>query len=92
VTSTDAREQHRRRKILVTSSSVTHDNAEAPTARRWLSVKDIAADLSISIHTAYKWSARGEPWFPRAIRLRNGDLRVRRDWYEHWLVAMEQGR
>jgi len=56
---------------------------------RWLSVKDIAADLSISIHTAYKWSSRGEPWFPRTIRLRNGDLRVRRDWYEIWLARME---
>jgi len=56
---------------------------------RWLSVKEIAADLSISIHTAYKWSARGEPWFPRAIRLHNGDLRVRRDWYELWLARMD---
>jgi len=59
-----------------------------PTAR-WLSVKDIATDLSISIHTAYKWSSRGEPWFPRTIRLRNGDLRVRSDWYEVWLARME---
>jgi predicted DNA-binding transcriptional regulator AlpA len=59
---------------------------------RWLSVKDIAADLSISIHTAYKWSSRGEPWFPRTIRLRNGDLRVRRDWYELWLARMEPQR
>lgn len=58
---------------------------------RWLSVKAIAADLGISISTAYKWSARGAPWFPRSIRLRNGDLRVRRDWYESWLVAMEDG-
>lgn len=56
---------------------------------RWLSVRDIAADLSVSVHTAYKWSARGEPWFPRTIRLRNGVLRVRRDWYEHWLSRLE---
>jgi hypothetical protein len=60
-------------------------------AGRWLSVKEIAADLSVSIHTAYKWSARGEPWFPRTIRLHNGDLRVRRDWYELWLARMEGG-
>jgi len=56
---------------------------------RWLSVKDISADLGISINTAYKWSARGEPWFPHSIRLRNGDLRVRRDWYEAWLADLD---
>lgn len=63
--------------------------AAAPTTPRWLSVKDISEDLSISIHTAYKWSARGEPWFPRMIRLRNGEIRIRRDWYELWLERME---
>jgi predicted DNA-binding transcriptional regulator AlpA len=61
----------------------------APATPRWLSVKEIAADLGISVSTAYKWSARGDPWFPRSIRLRNGDLRVRRDWYEVWLTGME---
>lgn len=57
---------------------------------RWLSTRQIAADLDVSASTAYKWSARGDPWFPRSIRLRNGDIRVRRDWYEQWLAAMEQ--
>lgn len=55
---------------------------------RWLSVRDIADDLSVSISTLYKWSSRGEPDFPKAIRLRNGDLRVRRDWYEAWLEKL----
>ncbi len=57
---------------------------------RWLSIRQIADDLGVSPHTAYKWSARGEPWFPRTIRLRNGDIRVRRDWYETWLSKLEQ--
>jgi predicted DNA-binding transcriptional regulator AlpA len=57
---------------------------------RWLSIRQIADDLGVSAHTAYKWSARGEPWFPRTIRLRNGDIRVRRDWYEAWLSKLEQ--
>ncbi len=56
---------------------------------RWLSIRDIADDLGISVHTVYKWSARGEPDFPQTIRLRNGDLRVRRDWYEAWLRNLE---
>jgi predicted DNA-binding transcriptional regulator AlpA len=64
-----------------------------PTAEglpRWLTIRQVADDLGISLHTAYKWSARGRPHFPRKIRLRNGDIRVRRDWYESWLAEMEQ--
>ena len=34
--------------------------------------------------------SRGAPWFPRSIRLRNGDIHVRRDWYETWLGELEQ--
>lgn len=59
-----------------------------PTGQRWLGIKDIAADLGVSVHTVYKWSARGEPDFPPVIRLRNGELRVRRDRYESWLEAL----
>jgi predicted DNA-binding transcriptional regulator AlpA len=57
---------------------------------RWLSIRQIAGDLGVSSSTAYKWSARGVPWFPPSIRLHNGDIRVRRDWYEQWLAALEQ--
>ena len=57
---------------------------------RWLSIRQIAVDLGVSTSTAYKWSARGAPWFPRCIRLHNGDIRVRRDWYEVWLGELEQ--
>jgi predicted DNA-binding transcriptional regulator AlpA len=61
-----------------------------PGASRWLSIRQIADDLGVSTSTTYKWSARGAPWFPRAIRLRNGDIRVRRDLYEAWLKSLEQ--
>jgi predicted DNA-binding transcriptional regulator AlpA len=66
-----------------------HDQSPDDDVPRWLSVREIAADLSVSMHTVYKWSAKGEPWFPKTIRLRNGDLRVRRDWYEAWLKHLE---
>jgi hypothetical protein len=62
---------------------------QANDGHRWWSIKDIAEDLCISLNTAYKWSSRGEPWFPRSIRLANGEKRVRRDWYEEWLAGME---
>ncbi len=56
---------------------------------RWWSIQDIAADLGVSINTAYKWSSRGHPDFPRTVRLRNGAVRVRDDWYEEWLSRLE---
>ncbi len=56
---------------------------------RWLDIRQIYDDLGVSSSTAYKWSARGSPWFPRSIRLHNGDIRVRRDWHETSLDALE---
>jgi predicted DNA-binding transcriptional regulator AlpA len=66
---------------------------QAPTHRtggRWWSIPDIAEDLGVSINTAYKWSSRGQPDFPRTVRLRNGAVRVRDDWYEEWLSRLER--
>lgn len=71
------------------ASSLTEEIARDPSASRWLSIRQIADDLGVSTSTAYKWSARGRPWFPRSIRLKNGDIRVRRDWYEEWLSCLE---
>jgi predicted DNA-binding transcriptional regulator AlpA len=62
---------------------------ETDASGRWMTIREIATDLAVSPSTVYKWSARGRPWFPRAIRLRNGDVRVRRDWYESWLGEHE---
>jgi predicted DNA-binding transcriptional regulator AlpA len=39
---------------------------------RWLSIRQIAGDLGVSSSMAYKWSARGVPWFPRTVRLHKG--------------------
>jgi predicted DNA-binding transcriptional regulator AlpA len=61
-----------------------------PLEARWLRIREIAGDLGVSTSTAYKWSARGSPWFPRSIRLQNGDIRVRSDWYETWLGELER--
>ncbi len=63
--------------------------ARSGSPTRWLTIREIAEDLGVSTSTVYKWSARGRPFFPRSIRLRNGDIRVRRDCYEAWLEEME---
>lgn len=62
------------------------------STRHWMTIRQIADDLSVSLNTVYKWSARGWPWFPKAIRLRNGDVRIRRDWYEAWLAEQPTHR
>ena len=54
---------------------------------RWLSIRQIARDLGVSSSTAYKWSAGACRGSPAAIRLHNGDIRVRRDWYEQSLAG-----
>lgn len=51
----------------------------------WLGMGAVAEALGVSIHTLYKWSRKGPPYFPEASRLPNGQLRVRRDRLEAWL-------
>jgi predicted DNA-binding transcriptional regulator AlpA len=70
------------------SEAVDSPHEDAGT-RRWWSVREIAEDLCISLNTVYKWSSRGEPWFPHSIRLANGEKRVRGDWYQEWLAGLE---
>jgi predicted DNA-binding transcriptional regulator AlpA len=77
---------------MVTKRKRGPEPGPEPGPGRWLSIQQIAEDLGISVHTAYKWSARGGPYFPRTIRLRNGNIRVRRDWYEAWLAELEPDR
>ncbi len=66
-----------------------HSQPETGLDRRWWSVREIAEDLCVSLNTVYKWSSRGEPWFPHSIRLANGEKRVRGDWYQEWLAGLE---
>lgn len=48
-----------------------------------LTLAEICEDLKISRSTFYDWRAKGRA--PRCIKLPNGDIRVRRSDYEHWL-------
>ncbi|MFE5924107.1 helix-turn-helix transcriptional regulator [Streptomyces sp. NPDC056468] len=52
-----------------------------------LTLVEICEDLKISRSTFYDWRAKGRA--PRCIKLPNGDLRIRRSDYEHWLDARE---
>ncbi|MFE1753601.1 MULTISPECIES: helix-turn-helix transcriptional regulator [Streptomyces] len=52
-----------------------------------LTLAEICTDLKISRSTFYDWRAKGRA--PRCIKLPNGDLRIRRSDYEHWLNDRE---
>lgn len=60
--------------------------ASGNEAHRWVSLAEIAQDLDVSLATVHKWSSRRQ--LP-AIRLPNGQLRVRVDRYEAWLKSLE---
>ena len=57
-------------------------------SRRWLTVREFADELGVSISTAYKWSAAGTTSgrFPRHTKLPNGSIRIRRDWLDDWMA------
>jgi hypothetical protein len=55
---------------------------------RWLKVQDILADLEIHRRTWQRWRELGRT--PRCKRLPNGELRIRRDWYEAWLEVLDE--
>lgn len=52
-----------------------------------LTLAEICKDLKISRSTFYDWRAKGRA--PRCIKLPNGDIRVRRSVYDHWLDDRE---
>jgi excisionase family DNA binding protein len=54
-----------------------------------LTTEDVAERLGASIDTIYKWSRKGPPYFPRAIRLPNREIRVRLRHLEAWLSERE---
>ncbi len=57
---------------------------------RWITVTEIAAILRVSRHSVYKWSPRGWPYFPRHIRLPNGEIRVSEDSLAAWFRECER--
>lgn len=59
----------------------------SPSRDEKLTIAEICKDLKISRSTFYDWRLKGRA--PRCIRLPNGELRIRRGVYEHWLGDRE---
>jgi predicted DNA-binding transcriptional regulator AlpA len=55
--------------------------------KRHLTLAEVLDDLEISRSTFYDWRAKRKA--PPCLKLPNGDLRIRRADYEHWLESCE---
>ncbi len=55
---------------------------------QWLTVRDCLSELAVDRSTWEKWRQRGVA--PRAVRLPNGQLRIRRDWFDQWLDRLPE--
>ncbi|MFJ2635998.1 helix-turn-helix transcriptional regulator [Streptomyces sp. NPDC087422] len=53
-----------------------------------LTIAQIIEDLGVPPSTFHRWRATGKG--PRAIKLPNGAVRVRRSEYERWIAALEE--
>ena len=54
----------------------------------WLTVAEILDDLDVPRRTWQRWRELGLA--PEAIKLPNGELRIRRSVYDAWLASMEE--
>ncbi|WP_367320789.1 helix-turn-helix transcriptional regulator [Streptomyces sp. HUAS ZL42] len=59
----------------------------APTRDEKMTVEEVITDLKVAPSTFYRWRQLGKA--PRAIKLPNGDVRIRRSEYERWLAERE---
>jgi predicted DNA-binding transcriptional regulator AlpA len=53
-----------------------------------LTIAEIIEDLGVPASTFFRWRVTGKG--PRAIKLPNGAVRVRRSEYERWLATLEE--
>ncbi|MFB8136375.1 helix-turn-helix transcriptional regulator [Streptomyces mirabilis] len=60
----------------------------ARTQDEKMTVQEVITDLKVASSTFYRWRQLGKG--PRAIKLPNGDVRIRRSEYERWLTEREE--
>ncbi|MFB7446493.1 helix-turn-helix transcriptional regulator [Streptomyces mirabilis] len=60
----------------------------ARTQDEKMTVQEVITDLKVAPSAFYRWRQLGKG--PRAIKLPNGDVRIRRSEYERWLTEREE--
>jgi predicted DNA-binding transcriptional regulator AlpA len=53
-----------------------------------LTIAQVIEEIGVPPSTFYRWRATGKG--PRAIKLPNGAVRIRRSEYERWIAALEE--
>ena len=58
-------------------------------AEQYLTISEVVAELRVPRSTFYYWRQLGRG--PRAIKLPNGDVRIRRRDLDSWVSGLEEG-
>jgi excisionase family DNA binding protein len=58
------------------------------TARDFLTVAEVCAELGVARSTFYDWRAAHKG--PHGLKLPNGEVRIRRDELDRWLKRLEE--
>lgn len=54
---------------------------------QWMTVAQVLEDLGVARSTWNRWLVTGKG--PRVVRLPNGQLRIKRVWFEAWINDLE---
>lgn len=72
--------------VAPSDARAPNGSGEEALTSRFVGLADIAADLGESPETVRRWVATGT--IGPMIKLPNGKWKMRRDDYDHWLVAL----
>ena len=70
----------------MTSAATPRQRSRESRHSVWLTVAEVLDELGIERSTWEKWRQRGIA--PNAVRLPNGQLRIRREWLDDWLKSL----
>jgi predicted DNA-binding transcriptional regulator AlpA len=73
------------------TASLQEDAMQHSHGKRWLTIREFADELGVSVSTAYKWSAAGA-WsgrFPRTPSRPTAASASAGDWLDAWITSHE---
>ncbi len=69
-------------------TTTTTSTQDSPSISPWLTVEQCLQELAVPRSTWEKWRQRNLA--PRTKRLPNGQLRIHRDWLDHWINSLPE--
>ncbi len=91
--SSGPRRRPRRGPVKSTLAHSPTGVASSAARPEWLTIEEFCEELGVPLSTAYKWRMAGPESgrFPRYVRLPNGKIRIRWDWYREWVDGLATG-